>query len=1066
MEGVKDGVKGVSYRFDEEDRFEIRQFDRAKPFSSFLPGIAGVDGIPMWAFYVNRGQGICSFGIQDKDHPIMEFSPASIAYKNVTNTGFRTFIKCEGEVYEPFSPRVDEETIERKMTVEANGLRIQEIHHGYDLQVNVTYFTMPGEDFAALVRRVDIVNLREDKREIELLDGLPEILTYGVTNAAYKEVGNLTRSWMEVFNLEKRVPFYKVRASMEDEAEVREIEGGHFYMSFSDDEVLLPPIVDANVIFGSDQSLLHPERFLSHSTDELLSTDQYPKNKVPCGFTALTREVEGNGSVSLDTIIGNVSDASKIDRKVDTLVQKRFLDEKEQMAMELVEGLTDAIDTKTSSKAFDQYCRQSYLDNFLRGGLPLVLDNGADGFIYHVYSRKHGDLERDYNFFKIAPEYYSQGNGNFRDMNQNRRNDLYFNPKVGSFNVRMFMNFIQADGYNPLLVEGCQFEIHEENLGTVVEGAVYSYQDEFETLLSQPFTPGKVMTFLQDEKVSLKGTVEEIFTFVLSHAEQRMEASFGEGYWVDHWTYNMDLIENFKAIYPDKMDQLLYEDKCYRYFDSPVRIAPRREKYVVTPKGVRQYGAIQEDEKKEAHLGVSLNDTNWLRTDYGKGTIYETSLMEKLISLALNKFSLLDPEGMGVEMEANKPGWNDALNGLPGLVGSGMSETFELKRLLAFIIPSLEKMEQDLRLPVEMTTLLKGVDRLVQQWENQEVSDFAYWDGVATLREHYRESIHFGLEGQEETMGGAKLLSVFRRFMNKVDHGMEKAKEWGEGLYPTYFYYEAINFNTVEGQDGYNRAEVLEWKTHVLPTFLEGPARAMKVIDDRKEIHHQVKQSDLYDRGIHMFKTSVSLEGQSNEIGRIKAFTPGWLERESVFLHMSYKYLLSLLKAGLYDAYYEEMKSSLVPFLDPAEYGRSPLENSSFIASSVNPDPNTHGQGFVARLSGSTAEFLSMWKYMMMGKGPFYMRAGELHLALNPILQGELFTDDGEVSFTFLGHTRVTYRNPERKDTFGEKGATIQSSEIMYKDGQRVTVEGQEIGQPHAQAIRDGKVASIVVYFA
>jgi hypothetical protein len=32
------------------------------------------------------------------------------------------------------------------------------------------------------------------------------------------------------------------------------------------------------------------------------------------------------------------------------------------------------------------------------------------------------------------------------------------------------------------------------------------------------------------------------------------------------------------------------------------------------------------------------------------------------------KFSTLDPYGMGIEMEGGKPGWNDAMNGLPGTV--------------------------------------------------------------------------------------------------------------------------------------------------------------------------------------------------------------------------------------------------------------------------------------------------------------------------------------------------------------------------------------------------------------
>lgn len=68
--------------------------------------------------------------------------------------------------------------------------------------------------------------------------------------------------------------------------------------------------------------------------------------------------------------------------------------------------------------------------------------------IIHLFSRKHGDPERDYNFFSIAAEYYSQGNGNFRDVSQNRRNDVFFNKEVGDFNVKTFFSLVQADGYN------------------------------------------------------------------------------------------------------------------------------------------------------------------------------------------------------------------------------------------------------------------------------------------------------------------------------------------------------------------------------------------------------------------------------------------------------------------------------------------------------------------------------------------------------------------------------------------------------------------------------------------
>ncbi len=76
----------------------------------------------------------------------------------------------------------------------------------------------------------------------------------------------------------------------------------------------------------------------------------------------------------------------------------------------------------------------------------------------------------------------------------------------------------------------------------------------------------------------------------------------------------------------------------------------------------------------------------WRGTAHGQGEVFRTTVFSKLLGLALIKFATLDPLGMGIEMEAGKPGWCDALNGLPGLFGSSMSETYELLRLLDFLL--------------------------------------------------------------------------------------------------------------------------------------------------------------------------------------------------------------------------------------------------------------------------------------------------------------------------------------------------------------------------------------------
>ena len=52
------------YRHEPDGTFVLTHFNHATPFASFLPGIAGTWGIPLWAFYVNRGQGVCSFGLR------------------------------------------------------------------------------------------------------------------------------------------------------------------------------------------------------------------------------------------------------------------------------------------------------------------------------------------------------------------------------------------------------------------------------------------------------------------------------------------------------------------------------------------------------------------------------------------------------------------------------------------------------------------------------------------------------------------------------------------------------------------------------------------------------------------------------------------------------------------------------------------------------------------------------------------------------------------------------------------------------------------------------------------
>lgn len=1053
----------------EGDRFVIENYTEVPAFSSFLPGLSGVKGIPVWSFYTNRGQGINSFGIHNKGNAIMEFNPANTAYEVTPIKGFRTFIRVDGACYEPFCPYDPE--VKRRMEIEKNVLTISEENHG--LRVTVCYIILPGENIGALVRRVTVENLGNAARELELLDGMPQIIPYGVQNGTYKEMSNLFRSYADVKNIENRAPFYTTRPSSDDSAEVSELQGGYFYLAVQGGG-LQQVICDKNVIFGRDSSLVNAAAFWEKGLDGVLAEEQRCVNKIPCGFIPGRALLEAGEKFELAAFSGFASSIELLNEKAKCFCTPGYVERKIREARELAAFYTRDVRTRTSSPEFDQYMEQCYLDNFLRGGIPFLIGKGEHKAVVHLFSRKHGDPERDYNSFSIAGEYYSQGNGNYRDVCQNRRNDVFFNPEVGDFNVRHFYSLVQMDGYNPLEIRPCTFVIPEENreaAAGMVRGHVEDPEGRIAAVLGRPFTPGQITNTIAAYQLKVTGDEEELVNGLIGLGRQQIEARFVEGYWSDHWDYNLDLVENYLLIYPDKRESLLFGDHSYRYYDSCGVVRPRSDTYVLNKGKVRQYGSLYECKEKLERPGFAENGTNWLKDR--QGSPVTTTLFGKMMTLAVNKFALLDSFGMGVEMEGGRPGWNDAMNGLPGLFGSGMPETLELMRLVDFLREEVQRHdpEREILLPAELAAFAADIYGLLQE----ELSDFDYWDRAASRRESFREEIKFEVSGDLTALSFREIGEMLDAFSGKLERGIARAMEYGKGIMPTYFTYEASEFEEVLNEDktprispyGLPSVRVKGFRLVQMPYFLEGPAK-MLAVQGRKdretaaEMCDGIRMTDIYDKKLKMYKTSESIEGLSMENGRVRSFTPGWLERESIFLHMEYKYFLGMLKAGLYDRFYEAVGDALIPYQKPEVYGRSILENSSFLASSANPDPSVHGQGFVARLSGSTVEMLSMWLGMFLGEGGFLYEDGKLGFCLAPRLSGEMFDGNGEVSFMLLGCCKVTYHNRSRENTYGENGVKVRRMELTGESC--YTVEGGIMGEEPARKLREGGISEIHAY--
>ena len=1077
------------YSLNEDGRFTIENYNWAKPFSNFFPGIAGELGIPMWVYYVSRGQGVCSIGVQDKDHSIMEFLSFNKALQVVGKQGFRTFLRLNGgPVYEPFQ-KVEDPTIVQTMTVTSHELEIYERNPGLDLEVRIVYYPLVSMPLAGLVRRISVTSLGSKPRNIQLIDGLPKILPHGVTFEHIKVTARHIEGMMGVFDVDG-VPLFRLKQTPSDIEQVDEISGGNFYLSIGPDGELLGErtIVDPYVVFSEAEGHDTAWSFARKPLDDLLRDEQIRENRTPCALTALQRTVAAGETLLAHSIVGFADTDAALAALARQAKRPQFFEGKRTENQNVIEQIKQTAFTVSGEPAFDQYAQQTFLDNVMRGGMPLVFESGEHKSTFYIYARQNGDLERDYHWFILEPTYLSQGNGHYRSILQNRRMDGWFFPEIEDFNLITYLNLIQTDGYNPLVVNGLTYTAvaHEGVQTWLRQNVPASGLKQLTEMVQDPFTPGKFIQALESLGEPIERPFGELLAELLSYCRTNEIGALHEGYWQDHWFYNLDTIDTFRMIYPDRWHATLFERRIYTYFDNPDVVQPRSRKTVLVDGRVRQYGAVERDQEKEALIAAREREPHKLRTKYGAGEIYRSNLVVKLLCIIANRMGSLDRAGSGVEMEAGKPGWLDSLNGLPGIFGSSLNGTLELERVCRLLLESLPEKPSD-GVPVfsELAKLIRGLDAaLAAQLTSHDA--LAFWEISHSLKEAYRESTRLGIEGDEIHLAQGELSSFLENCLAVIRMGLESGLvRDAAGLPVTYYITDITEYEPSDQADGDGAIPVrpLAHEYRPMSPFLEGSVHRMRVHpEDAKSIYAAVRESELFDRQLQMYRCCAWLKDESMEIGRIKSYARGWIENESIYMHMEYKWLLEVLRSGLHMEFFEDIQHVLVPFIDPATYGRSVLENCSFIASSVFPDPLSHGRAFQPRLSGVTCEFLNIWTLMVAGERPFFLDSqGDLALRLQPILHAQFFTKEAtprtywnatdepheitvaenSFAFKFLGRVLVVYSNPGRRSTFGSEGVRPAEYSLTYLNGDKRTVAGEFLQRSLAEHVRDGKVERI-----
>lgn len=368
-------------------------------------------------------------------------------------------------------------------------------------------------------------------------------------------------------------------------------------------------------------------------------------------------------------------------------------------------------------------------------------------------------------------------------------------------------------------------------------------------------------------------------------------------------------------------------------------------------------------------------------------------------------------------------------------------------------------------MPVELADFVSALDTLLQQ---PKLTPELFWQQSGLQKQAYREKVFMGFAGAERDLSFTAVQSFLEKVSSYLDTAIAKAYT-PEGIV-TYFAYQAEQYHEIE--DG--RAEVVSFRQQPLVLFLEGFVHALRVAKPQEvqTLFAAVRNSELFDQKLGMYRLNVPLGENALALGRIGVFNYGWLENGSIFLHMHYKFVLEMVRAGLIEAFYRDMVKLLVAFHDPNEYGRNPIENCSFLVSSgFAVDPRQHGRGCVARLSGATVEFLHLWLHLFLGPAPFVLEAGRLVFKPQPALSKTFFSTDAQyVDFfdvkellpantaacAFLGTTLLVYLNPTGQDTFGDNAVQPCRYQLYGRDDSKQTMEASKLEDQTAEAIRLG----------
>jgi hypothetical protein len=767
-------IKGDFVQINDETFYKIENYDKMNPFL-----ISIVSATDHWLYISSKG-GLTA-GRKNSDNSLFAYTNDDVLHDINEITGSKTIIRivANGKLYlwEPFSEYYSGiYSITRNLykNISSTEIIFEEINH--DLKLKFQYGWTCSEKYG-FIKTSKIFNESSTKKEIEVLDGIQNILPSGVSHKLQSGFSTL----IDGYKKNELISKYGL--------------GVYSLSSIPSDRALPAESLKATTVWSAGidvQKYLLSSKQISNFRKNISIEQKESTNGARGSFLMISSfKIKAKSSINWLIAAEINQDAGNIIGLINTIKKKNAyelvlndIEESKQLLTKIV-AQSDGMQL-TGNKLNTARHFSNVLFNVMRGGIfddsynvekedfisfakkanPFVFEAHKNFFknlkdqltvlelksavssigdphftklafeyLPLTFSRRHGDPSRPWNLFSIDikdSNNYKVLNyqGNWRDIFQNWEALALSYPKFLESMIAKFLNCSTADGYNPYRI----------------------FRDGFDWEEQEPHNPWANI-----------------------------------GYWGDHQIiYLLKLLELSKEFNPDSLE-LLLDAELFTFANVPYRIKDYQD-ILKDPRNTIEFD-YKLDEQLKTDEKLYGSDVKLLKKkDY---SLVQVSLMEKLLLALLVKMSNFIPGG-GIWMNTQRPEWNDAKNALVGY-GISMVTLFYIRRYVNFLKSLLSDTSMNkFNLSIEIAHFFSAIQNMILELTNiseGEISDRErkkIVDKLGFAGSEYRSKIYKqGFDGEKQEISASMIIELCDLCISVIDITIDENKR-KDGLYHSY----------------------------------------------------------------------------------------------------------------------------------------------------------------------------------------------------------------------------------------------------------------------------------------